>query len=215
MKIISIIIVVFIINFHAVAQVELSGGMGITFNNTPSLTDYMNQSVAPKDNQAADFNSSILFFIEGAYQVSPTYDVALEIGYALSSSTYQTLGGKYELSYSIIKPSILNYYVIRGAGYNFKLGGGVGIRILSVEETLPTTLIAYDYNSIGFGFLAKAEGNTSLGGNLFANIGLEARYDLNGEPDGDNGQLYNNILKENVNFNSLSFGIRLGLMYQL
>jgi hypothetical protein len=44
---------------------------------------------------------------------------------------------------------------------------------------------------------------------------LEARYDLNGEPDGDNGQLYNNIQKENVNFNSLSFGIRLGLMYRL
>jgi hypothetical protein len=200
---------------YSIAQIELSGGMGINFNSTPSLADYFNQNYAPDDDQFSDFNSSILFFVEGAYQVSTSYDIALEIGYSLSSSTYSITGGKYELSYYTIKPSILNYYVIRGAGYNFKFGGGIGLRILSVDEIIPPLQKPENYNSIGFGLLAKAEGNTSLGGDLFANIGLEARYDLNGEPKNDGSKIYNNIQKENVNFNSLSFGIRLGLMYRL
>jgi hypothetical protein len=215
MKTLLTVFLIFIVASYATAQVELSGGMGITFNNTPSLADYLNQNYAPDDDQFSDFSSSILFFIEGAYEVSPGYDWAVEVAYSLSSSTYETLSGKYELSYSVIKPSLLNYYVIRGVGYSFKFGGGVGIRILSADETLPITNTSYDYSSIGFGFVGKVEGNTSLGGNLFANIGLEARYDLNGEPENDGRTIYNAIQKDNVNFNSLSFGIRLGLLYQL
>lgn len=215
MKLFLTFILFCFISFYAKAQVELSGGMGITFNNTPSLADYLNQNFAPNEDQFSDFSSSVLFFIEAAYEVSPSYDISVEIGYSLSSSTYQNINGKYELSYNVIKPSVLSYYVIRGPGYNIKFGGGVGVRILAVDETLPLTNISYTSSALGFGLLAKVEGNTSLGGNLNANIGLETRYDLNGEPEGDGRKIYNIVQKENVNFNSLSFGIRLGLMYRL
>ncbi|QQS36295.1 MAG: hypothetical protein IPM56_18980 [Ignavibacteriales bacterium] len=215
MKNIFLILLIILFVRDAASQVELSAGMGITFNNTPSVADYINQNFAPDDDQYADFSSAVLFFVEGAYAVSETYDVGIEIGYSLSSTNYDNLSGKFELAHSIIKPSVVNYYVIRGEGYNVKLGGGAGLRIVLVDETLPLTNTTFDYSSLGFGFLLKAEGNTSLGGNLFANIGLEARYDLNGEPERNGTPIYNPIQKENVNFNSLSFGIRLGVMYRI
>lgn len=210
-----IIILLVVCSNYTKAQIELSGGMGITFNNTPSIADYINQNFATNEDKYPDFSSSILFFIEGDYEVNETYDIGIEIGYSISSTSYDNLAGKYELVHSVIKPSIVNYYVIRGVGYNIKLGGGVGARISLIDETLPLTNTSYKYNAFGIGFLLKAEGNTSLGGNLFANIGMEARYDLNGEAKRDGAALYNPIRRENVNFNSLSFGIRLGLMYRI
>ncbi len=214
MKKMFLLLIVFF-TCHSFAQIELSGGMGITFNNTPSLADYINQNFAPDEDQYPDFSSSILFFIEGDYQVNETYDVGIEIGYSISSTNYNNLAGKYELSHAVIKPTIVNYYVMRGDGYNVKLGGGIGARISLIDETLPLTNTSYSYNAFGIGFILKADGNTSLGGNLFANIGLEARYDLNGEAKRDGTAMYNPIQRENVNFNSLSFGIRLGLMYRI
>jgi len=40
------------------------------------------------------------------------------------------------------------------------------------------------------------------------------RYDVNGEPsDSDGNTIINNVLKENVNFNSFSAGVKLGISY--
>ena len=60
-----------------------------------------------------------------------------------------------------------------------------------------------DYSSTGFGVVLRAEGNTVLSENLYANIGLDIRYDANGEPSDSDGNKITNF-NENVNFNSLS-----------
>ena len=111
-------------------------------------------------------------------------------------------------------PSILGYYVLNGTGYNFKFGGGAGVRLLSVDESLPGTGSSDNYSSTGYGFILRAEGNTAIAENVYAHIAADVRYDVNGEPENNGENLYNVVYKENVNFNSLSFGIRLGISYQ-
>ena len=70
------------------------------------------------------------------------------------------------------------------------------------------------YSSTGFGGLLRVEANTSLAENLYANIGGDLRYDVNGEPENDHGNnLVNNVEGETVNFNSFSVGIKLGISY--
>jgi hypothetical protein len=164
-------------------QISLRAGMGINFNSTPSLRDYLNDShFAPIDNQVASFNTAINFSGEVDYRADDKYEIGLEMAYLYNSFTFSPGGGRYELSYSILMPTIVNYYVIDGQGYNFKFGGGLGLRFASINELQQFTSNANVYNSIGFGILLRASGNTSLGGNVYANITGDIRYDLNGTP---------------------------------
>ena len=195
------------------AQVEISARMGIDFINSPSIVDYINQNFTPPGERLGDFNSAIIFSLEGGYNLNNSYQIAVEGGYLINSYTYTSLNGKYELSYNIIMPSIMNYYVISGDGYNFKFGGGAGLRFVNVDERLQGIDISQTYTSTGIGFILRAQGNTLLGGSLYANIGAQLRYDLNGEPKNGAGPLYNGAVSEKVNFNSLSAGVSLGVTY--
>jgi len=67
---------------------------------------------------------------------------------------------------------------------------------------------------LGLADFLRIEANTSLSENVFANIGFDLRYDVNGEPENDNGKtLYNTVMSENVNFNTFSGGVKLGISY--
>jgi hypothetical protein len=199
-------------SLSAFAQGELKGVMGIYFINSPSMQDYVNQSFAPPDDQLGSFVSSVMFAGEGGLFVNPDFIVTLEAAYQIYSYTTTGLNGQYELSLNNIMPSLLAYYVVSGNGYNFKFGGGVGIRFVSVNESKPASG-SIDYSSTGYGLIGRIEGNTLLGGNVYANVGFDIRYDINGEPESNGAALRNNILDENVNFNSLSLGLRLGITY--
>lgn len=191
-------------------QVELSASMGISFINSPSLYDYINQNYNSGE-IIEGFNSAVIFSTEAGYNISESYQPAIEIGYLINSYTIPDLNGQYELSYGNLMFSILNYYVISGEGYNFKFGGGGGLRFLNADEKRPATGITQTFSSTGYGLILRFEGNTLLGGNIYAKIGAQAGYDLNGEPD-KNGTHFINA-NENVDFNSLSAGISLGVSY--
>ncbi len=195
-------------------QNQLRMNMGIDFLNTPSLIDYINQSNFASDgSQLPTFNTAVNFSGEYGRLLNENFQLSFELGYLLYSYNASNINGRYDISYDIIMPSVLAFYVLRGNGYNFKFGGGTGFRFLSVDETLPASVRSDNYRSTGFGILLRAEGNTLLSGNFFANIITDIRYDLNGEPTGDNGNLRNSVLNENVNFNTLSVGIKLGVSY--
>jgi hypothetical protein len=179
----------------------------------PSLIDYLNQNFAPADQQLGTFNSAIVFSGEGGYLLNNHYEVGLEVAYLVNSHNYSYDLGIYHLNYSIVMPTIVNYYVLRGNGYDFKFGGGIGIRFVNANQQLPGTPNSVSYKSTGFGFLLKADGNTLLSGNLYANIGVDVRYDFNGKPKSGNGYLENHIDNSTINFNALSAGIRLGVSY--
>ena len=211
MKKIFIVSMFLIFSSSVFAQTELKGTMGINFLSIPSMQDYINQNFAPSNDQVGSFVTAVVFSGEGGLFLSPSFAMTLEASYQIYSYTNVGPAGKYDLSYNNFMPSVLGYYVLSGEGYNFKFGGGVGIRFASVDETLPANVSAINYSSTGFGGILRVEGNTLLGGNAYANIGAEIRYDVNGEPENNGNKLYNNIAAENVNFNTFSAGIRLGI----
>lgn len=213
MKKILISFFVIVISFSSFAQKqnEVRASMGIDIVSIPLLKDYIDQ--LPYE-QLPDFSTAINFSGSYGRMIGESYQLQAEVGYLLYSFNSSGIDGQYDLTYSLIMPSIINYYVINGSGYNFKFGGGAGVRFLAADESLPGTGSKVTYSSTGFGLILRAEGNTAISENVYAHIAADVRYDLNGEPENNGEKLYNRVLKENVNFNSLSFGIRLGISYQ-
>lgn len=199
------------ITFPLYAQYQARASMGIDFVSTPSLTDYINIYIQP-ESELGSFNSAVVFSGEFGYNIESNLQIGIEIAYLLNSYTSSQLNGLYDLSYSIIMPSAAAYYLITGDGYNFKIGGGTGVRLVDADESLPGLGAAINYSTTGFGFILRAEGNTSIGGNFFASIGTDLRYDINGKPsNGDN--FLGGRSDISTNFNSFSAGIKLGISY--
>ncbi len=208
------LLAVLIISTLVPAQTELKGVMGINFLSTPSLNDYINQNFSNPNKQQGSFNSAVNFALEAGRFISPEFLLSIEGVYQITSYTNQISFGQYEFNWNSIMPSVIAYYVIAGKGYNLKFGGGAGIRFSSVEEKQNWIGQFRDLSSTGFGFLVRADGNTLLSGNFYANIGVEVRYDLNGEPKDSGGNpLRNNVQNENVSLNSFTLGVRLGIAY--
>jgi len=198
-------------------QTELKATMGVNFISVASMQDYVNQTYAPYDAQLNTFNAAVMFSVEGGYYLNSKFEMGIEIPYQIYSYTTieKTGAGQYDLSYDELMPSVMAYYVLSGTGYNFKFGGGVGPRFVFVTEEKKWQGTSEDYSSIGFGGLLRIEANTSLADNIFANIGLDLRYDVNGEPEDDNGGKleYNYQGIKTVNFNTFSAGVKLGISY--
>ena len=204
--------ILFSVSF-AYAQTELKATMGINFISIPSVQDYINQSYQPNV-QLGSFSSAVIFSIEAGHFLSSNFELSLEVPYQIYSYNNNFGDGQYDLTYNSILPSVIAYYALVGNGYNFKIGGGAGPRFVSVKESPKGLTSEVDYSSTGFGVVVRAEGNTIISDNLYANIGVDVRYDVNGEPsDSDGNKITNNVLNENVNFNSFSAGVKLGISY--
>jgi len=104
------------------------------------------------------------------------------------------------------------YYVYPGTGYQFKFGGGVGPRFITLTEKINTSA---DYSSAGYGFVLKAEGNTMLSKNFYALIGTNFRYDISGDVSNSQNSIINRATGENLNLSTISFGIYLGVTFIL
>jgi hypothetical protein len=211
MKYIMTILVFIIAISGTFAQDELRAAMGINFGSSPSIKDYINQVAGY--NEVGSFSSSVIFSGEYDHSFSSTYDLGLELGYLLNSYTFSTFG-TYDFSYHILMPTVTSYYVIRGDGYNFKFGGGAGLRFVNADESQPSAPAPTKYSSTGFGFLLRVAGNTRLSDNFYAFIAGDLRYDLNGEPkSAGNNYLMNNATNEKVNLDTFSAGVNLGITY--
>lgn len=209
MKKLILILFIALISFTSFAQKvnEVRASMGIDFVSVPELKDYLEANYTDK---LSDFSSAVNFSGSYGRMISDYTQIELEIGYLLNSYNSASLGGNYDLSYSLIMPSMLYNYVFAGNGYNFKFGAGTGIRLLSITEKLPADPNDYNYSSFGFGFILRGTGNTAISQDVYAHIGADIRYDVLGKPE--KNSTGNKI--GNVNFSSLSFGIRLGISYQ-
>lgn len=208
----KVILVLFILaasnNF---AQIDLTAGMGISLLNNSSLTDYINSNFAPPGEKLADFNTVVNFMGEGTFPINEKFDIGIEYAYSIFSYNTSYGGfGNYDLTYGKHMPTIVAYYVVKGDGYKFKLGGGAGMRVVSLTEKIT---IEESFSTLGAGMLLRAEGHTKLSGNFYASILGSFRYDLPGEPKDGNNMLVDNISKTNVNLNAISFGLTLGVSY--
>ncbi len=198
---------------QANAQYSLRASMGIDFVNSPSLNDFINQSGLTGGNYVKDFNTAVNFSAEFGYSVDESFQIGLEAGYFINSFNFNTDLGKFDVSYNVVYPTVLGYYVLSGTGYDFKFGGGMGLKFVFLDLSMPGTNTTTRYSNTGFGFILRAEGNTLLGGNVYANIGADLKYDVNGIPKNNGNNLYNPISRTDVNLNSISAGIRLGLTF--
>ena len=194
------------------AQVDIVGGMGISFVYNPSLNDYLEYNWA--DEEVQPFSSTVEFYGEVDYSLSRKYQLGFEYVYSLYGYSSFKHNTNYKLDYSHHKPSVLGYYVISGEGYKFKFGGGVGIRTVELTESIGTTEEgAQKFSTTGFGILGRVQGHTALGGNFYANIGSTIRYDAPGEPANGETKLPDPIANKNVNINSFSVSVNIGLSY--
>lgn len=190
-------------------QLNITGGMGIDLTNTSSLNDYISYN---NGERRADFNTNVEFFGEAGYLLNGDLQIGAEYAFSISSYNSNTRG-YYNLSYDTHMPSILAYYVISGQGYKFKFGGGAGYRYITLDEARANYIQPLSYTASGVGFILRADGNTTLGGNLYADIALQMRLDYVGEPKSNDKTLVNSFSQQNVDLNSFSVGIRLGLAY--
>lgn len=214
MKKITLMFLLIIISIPSLAQIELKGTMGINFLSVPSVQDYINENFASSDAQLGTFNSAVIFTGEVGTFLGKDFELSLEIPYQIYSYTENVGLGQYELAYNSFMPSIMAYYVLLGNGFNFKFGGGVGPRFVNISENKKWQGTEESFSSIGFGGLLRVEGNTALAENVYANIGLDLRYDSNGEPENSSSnKLVNNVKGENLNFNTFSMGVKLGISY--
>lgn len=207
------LILFLILSINILAQNnEISATMGIDFVSTPSFRDYINLNYTDGE-EMSDFNSAVQFTIKYGKLFNPEFMLALELGYQIYSYNNFSGLGQYDISLNGIFPSLLAYYVVSGEGYNFKFGGGPGLRLLYFTEKLPGDANSSEYLATGFGIILRGEGTTRIDGNLHAHIGGDIRYDLAGKPEPGQSGASSNRSFEEVEFNSLIVGVRLGITY--
>ncbi len=188
------------------AQYEIGAGMGISLINTSDLRDYLNSNFA--SGQIASFSTSADFFFQFNYDLTSKYQLSFEYNYNIYS--YSSNGiGSYNLQLNMQKPSVLAYYYFAGEGYKIKIGAGLGPRFAQVEEKLYGSF--QNYSSTGIGLIAKAQGDTKLGGDFYAQIGGEIIYDLPGEITTANN--ISGVNNGKFNLNTFGIGLKLGIIY--
>jgi hypothetical protein len=211
MKKLLIPIFLFMLSHAVSAQWSVNAVMGLDFRSAPSFRDYVNANYPSQGNSLQTFKSAASFSIEADYKIQENFEIGLQYNLLIDSYTTPVgIAGTYEISYSHHRPSLLAYYVIPGPGYQFKFGGGIGFRYVSLNEKVYSSS---NYTASGVGLLLCAVGNTQLSKNFYALIGLDARYDAPGEVSNGSSRLVNNSIGENLNMNSISFGIYLGVTY--
>ncbi len=198
--------------FSPLTQAQWEGrvSMGINIASTANIRDYINENFGA-GNRMDDVNTMIEFGGELGYKPGKNLQLALEGAYAFNSYTNITANGKYELNYRFISPSVMAYYMIEGAGYSFKFGGGIGPRFVVIEEIKPFVVTGTTYTSTGFGIVARASGSTALSKDVFAYIGADARYDAGGTPKNDGIAIRHR--GGDLSVGSLSLGLKIGISF--
>ena len=211
MKKLLVLLLFTFLSIQLYAQVDVTAGMGISFVSQAALKDYINANYGQVNNDKLNtFSSTVEFMGEAVYSINPSFDVGVEYTHAIFSYSTNLGGSVYDLSYNMHKPSVVAYYVMPGKGYKFKIGGGIGPRILSLSEKVYSTV---DYTAFGWGLLGRMEGHTALTENLYAFIAGDMRVDMPGDAKDSNDNYFTDGDNENIGLSSLSFGIKLGISY--
>ncbi len=188
---------------------EITGGMGIQMSYTPVLMNYINNNYGV-GSPMNTFNNGVELWVESVTDYKDKFQIGAEFVYNYFSYTNSVGGLIYEFDRTIYMPTLLGYYVIKGYGYEFKFGVGLGYRHAAVVEKVYDS---QNYSAEGFGSLLRAQAITALMKNLYVNLGGDLRYDIIGTPKNGDLKIYDNVLEQNVTLNSFSAVVRIGLTY--
>lgn len=193
------------------AQISFTGSMGINYFAAPSMRDYLNMMYPSSSDLIPTFTSSVGFYGELSMPVAPRYDLGLEYMYQIYSYNSPSIsGGNYNFSLDQHRIACIGYYVIHGEAYAFKFGLGGALKLASVDEEIYKST---NYKSTGFSMFVRANGLTPLGSNIYANLGVEAGYDITGEPSNGGQKIINGALNKTLSLNALYFGLKIGITY--
>lgn len=197
------------------SKFSVSGAMGLSFVNTPDVKNYLIYVTGLPD-QVNSFSSNLQLSLEGNYRVHPDLDISLLTDLVFSSNEFDVagFGSRYKLNYLIIKPSLCAYKVYPGAGYQFRVGGGIGPRFLSVSETNPGFTSEVSFTKVGFGAVATFDAATALTDVAMVYLNGNLQYDVIGAPEHEGAALQRQDNKKNVTFNNFSAGVKIGILYQ-
>jgi hypothetical protein len=187
------------------SQIELRGSLGLSMDNMPSLRDYLNINWG---NQLNTFQSAVEFGLEAGYRVMPA-QYGIEAAYEINSFNGYN---NYQLSYSVLKPSLMYYRVFEGQGYQFKIGGGIGPRFVFATERINYET---DYTSTGWGVVGRADASTQVSSIAYAYIGGELRYDYLPVPSNSGSDIGQSSAYGSPKFSAFSAGIKLGVLFIL
>jgi len=211
----KIIILVFLTVVSLQAQWEVRGSMGLNVVSMPDLKDYLNTNYFLGNDRLSEFTPSVETGIEVGYQLENNFQIAGEFSYEYGSYSYTVLSTS-TFSYNLLQPSLFGYYTINGKGFQFKFGGGIGPRFVFASELSPYTKDILKYKSTGYGIVGKVDGITSLGGNYFAYVGVDLRYNNNGKlSDAGGKEKINNVTNAALSLNSVSVGLKIGVAVNL
>lgn len=195
------------------SQWEVRGSMGLNFVSIPSLRDYINSNYAFNNNKLGDFISAVEFSGEAGYELNDNQQISFDAALEINSFTLDVFGNNYNLEYSLFMPSAAYYKLIKGSGYKFKFGVGAGLIFYSLDESRFTRQ-KINYSSTGFSIFGKAEGETALSKNVFADIAVNVRYRFSSEPEDKNGnKIPTGSGLPPLNMKGISFGISIGVVY--
>jgi len=191
-------------------QSDIRFSMGLNFNSSPQLREYLNY-FAPASDLQPEVSTYIEFAGEYGYQINNKYQIGLEAAYESKKINYPSIASNYVFDYGLIMPSLIGYYISSAEGYKLKFGVGVGPRFAVVDESKVTNQ-SVGYSSTGFGILLKADGSTKLSELVFAYIGFDLRYNNISElKSSSNVSLLNPNTNKGISFNTFSAGIKLGV----
>lgn len=214
-----VILVIGILSARAISQgsseehkqrIGFSAGMGVNYHTAQDIVNHINGSGFVSQ-RVSEFKSGVEFFGALSIPLSSDWLVKGEYVYLLASYAQNTVYGSADFTYIIHMPTILMEYVlIDGSTYNLGAGLGLGYHFATFTEKSPA--LNGDYSGSGVGSLMELEGNTALGEDLFAHLGVQMRWDFIG--DLKNGAA--NLPSGGVAATSLHFfsvGARLGMSY--
>jgi hypothetical protein len=191
----------------------VAAGLGVSVVNATDVVDYIN-SVSSSAQRIDDFASAPEFFGTAEFRLTNELGAKLEYSYLLKSYIVGTDLGDYDYTYRVHMPTLLVQYLISDTGYAVKFGGGAGYHFATFSRGLIGPL-PQSFKSSGLGFKLEAEGNTSLGGNLYGYVTADFRLNVMSTIKDAMGITlrFPTAPAREVKLNFFSLGLKFGLMY--
>jgi hypothetical protein len=199
-------------DFHSI-RVGVTVGMGVNYHTAQDIVNRINGSGVVTQ-RVSDFKSGVDFFGSVSVPLSRDWVVKGEYVYMLSSYSLPSSVSvrNAEFSYNIHMPTLVGQYILFEAPtYNLKAGVGLGYHFATYSEKYSS--VDASFTGGGIGSLLELEGNTALGEDLFANLGVQARWDFIGALKDGSGNSPLPSVRTTLHF--FSIGARLGMTYHL
>jgi hypothetical protein len=154
-------------------------GMGVDYLKRIDIVNYVNVTPGALE-RLRDFKAGAEFFGFVTVPLSASWALKIDYTYMLASYNIEASGGTAQYTVTTHAPSLLVQYILMEGGlYNFKVGAGGGPRFGGFEQKY--LYLDDTFTASGPGFIVELEGNTALGEDLFVHLGAGARWEAPGE----------------------------------